>query len=256
MPVKETREKVACNVEYKERNYRNKIKIKDLATFHVLVKETDLWVSANGSYKKETEGIVHNLRYKLEHYIQQNPEFLTTLEPYPDDPYAPEIIREMILYSKKAGVGPMASVAGAMAQHAALELKKLSDQVIIENGGDIYMDAARDVTVSIFAGTSPLSDRVGIVIPEKMMPLGICSSSGRIGHSLSMGNSDVVCIISRSAVLSDAAATALGNRIKTKKDLRRIAEDAGAIDGVLGGVAILDDEMTAWGDVELTAIDG
>ena len=241
-------------MEYIERTYRNKIKINDLDTFHVAVKETDLWISACGIYKKETEDIVHNLRYKLESYILTHPEFLATLEPYPDDPYAPGIVRDMIASSKMAGVGPMASVAGAMAQYVASGLKRLSDQIIIENGGDIYMNVSREVTVSIFAGTSPLSDRVGIVIPQRMMPLGICSSSGRIGHSLSMGTSDVVSVISRSAVLADAAATALGNKIKTKKDLRKISEEADAIDGVLGGVAILDDEMAAWGEVELKAI--
>ena len=241
-------------MEYIERTYRNKIKINDLDTFHVAVKETDLWISACGIYKKETEDIVHNLRYKLESYILTHPEFLATLEPYPDDPYAPGIVRDMIASSKMAGVGPMASVAGAMAKYVASGLKRLSDQIIIENGGDIYMNVSREVTVSIFAGTSPLSDRVGIVIPQRMMPLGICSSSGRIGHSLSMGTSDVVSVISRSAVLADAAATALGNKIKTKKDLRKISEEADAIDGVLGGVAILDDEMAAWGEVELKAI--
>ncbi len=242
-------------MEYIERTYRNKIKTRDLDTFHVAVKETDLWISARGVYKKETEDIVHNLRYKLESYIRTHPEFLTTLEPCPDDPYAPGIVRDMIACSKKAGVGPMASVAGAVAQYVASGLKGLSDQIVIENGGDIYMNVSKDVTVSIFAGVSPLSDRVGIVIPESMMPVGVCSSSGRIGHSLSMGNSDVVCVISRSAVLADAAATALGNKIKTKKDLRKISEEAGTIDGVLGGVAILDDEMTAWGEVELKALD-
>lgn len=242
-------------MEYRERNYRNKININDLKTFHVSIKETDLWVSASHDLKKEIEDIVHDLRYKLESYIQAHPDFLTALEPFPDDPYAPEIVRDMISCSKKAGVGPMASVAGAMAQYVAHGLNELTGQIIIENGGDIYMNVSRDVTVSIFAGTSPLNNRVGIVIPEKMMPLGVCTSSGRIGHSLSMGNSDVVCILSRSAVLADAAATALGNRIKTKKDLRKISEEAGTIDGILGGLAIMDDEMTAWGEVELKAID-
>ena len=241
-------------MEYVERIYRNKIKISDLTAYNVSIKETDLWISAADDYKKETEDIVYDLRYKLESYIMLHPDFQTALEPYPDDLYAPRIVRDMISCSGKAGVGPMASIAGAMAQHVAYGLKNLSDQVIIENGGDIYMNVSRDVTVSIFAGTSPLSEKVGIVIPEKMMPLGVCSSSGRIGHSLSMGNSDVVCILSRSAVLADAAATALGNRIKTKKDLRRISKEANAIDGVLGGVAIMDDEMTAWGEVELKAI--
>ena len=241
-------------MEYVERNYRNKIKISDLTTYHVSIKETDLWISARKNLKPETEHIVHDLRFKLENYIQAHPEFLTALVPCPDDAYAPGIVRDMISCSKIAGVGPMASVAGAMAQYIANGLGKFTDQVIIENGGDIFMKVKREVTVSIFAGTSPLSDKIGIVIPPKMMPLGVCSSSGRIGHSLSMGNSDVVCILSRSAVLADAAATALGNRIRTKKDLRKISEHAGIIDGVLGGVAIMDDEMTAWGEVELKAL--
>jgi ApbE superfamily uncharacterized protein (UPF0280 family) len=246
--------KEAGKMDYVERNYRNRIKISDLNTYHVSIKETDLWISALKNLKRETEHIVHDLRFKLENYIQAHPEFLTALEPCPDDPYAPRIIRDMIICSFKAGVGPMASVAGAMAQYIAYGLGEFTDQFIIENGGDIFMKVKRDVTVSIFAGTSPLSDKIGIVIPEKMMPLGVCSSSGRIGHSLSMGNSDVVCILSRSAVLADAAATALGNRIKTKKDLRKISEQADTIDGVLGGVAIMDDEMAAWGEVELKAL--
>jgi uncharacterized protein len=241
-------------MEYVERHYRNRVKVKDLNTFHVSIKETDLWVSAERDLKKETEDIVHELRYRLEGYIETHPEFLTTLTPWPDDPYAPLIIRDMISCAKTAGVGPMAAVAGAVAQHVAYGLKDLSPQIIIENGGDIYMNVARDVTVSIYAGTSPLSDRTGIVIPEKIMPLGVCSSSGKIGHSLSMGNSDVVCVTARSAALADAAATALGNRIKTKKDLITLSERAQAIKGVLGVVAIMDDEMTAWGEIELKAI--
>lgn len=243
-------------MEYTERNYRNKVTASELDTFHVSIKETDLWVSANSDLKKETEDIVFDLRYKLENYIQSHPEFLSTLEPYPDDLYAPKIVKEMISYSAKAGVGPMASVAGAMAQHVAGRLREYSDQIIIENGGDIFMNVSRDVTVSVFAGKSPLSEKIGIIIPEKMMPLGVCSSSGRIGHSLSLGNSDVVCILARSAVLADAAATSLGNIIITKKDLGKVAEKAAAIDGILGGVAIMDDEMVVWGDVELKAIGG
>ncbi|NLD39279.1 MAG: UPF0280 family protein [Desulfatiglans sp.] len=241
-------------MKYVERHYRNRVKVKDLTTFHVSVKETDLWVSAEQELVKETEGIVHDLRFSLEGYIEMHPVFFTTLTPYPDDPYAPQIIREMIACSMSAGVGPMASVAGAIAQHVAYGLKDLSQQVIIENGGDIYMNLLRDVTVSIYAGTSPLSDRIGIKIPERMMPVGVCSSSGRIGHSLSMGNSDVVCVIAKSAPLADAAATALANMVKTKKELKRLSESAGQIEGVLGLVAIMDDEMTAWGDVELAAL--
>jgi uncharacterized protein len=241
-------------MEYVERHYRNRVKVKDLNTFHVSVKETDLWVSAELDLKKETEDIVHDLRFKLEGYIETYPQFLTTLTSWPDDPYAPLIIRDMISCSRTTGVGPMAAVAGAVAQHVAYGLKDLSQQIIIENGGDIYMNVSRDVTVSIYAGTSPLSDRVGIAIPEKMMPVGVCSSSGKIGHSLSLGNSDVVCVIARSAALADAAATALGNTVKTKRDLITLSERAESIEGVLGVVAIMEDEMTAWGEIELKAL--
>jgi ApbE superfamily uncharacterized protein (UPF0280 family) len=241
-------------MDYVERHYRNRVKVKDLTTFHVSVKETDLWVSAERDLTKETEDIVLDQRFRLEGYIEMHPEFYTTLTPYPDDPYAPLIIRDMISSSKTAGVGPMAAVAGAVAQHVAYGLKGLSEQVIIENGGDIYMNVKRGVTVSIYAGTSTLSDRIGIIIPERMMPVGVCSSSGKIGHSFSMGNSDVVCVIAKSSALSDAAATALGNMVKTKKDLERLSEKAALIEGVLGLVAIMDDEMTAWGDVELAVL--
>ncbi|NLA74683.1 MAG: UPF0280 family protein [Deltaproteobacteria bacterium] len=238
-------------MKYVERDYRNRVKVKGLLTFHVSVKETDLWVSAEGDYTGKTAHIVHDLRYKLEGYISAHPEFFTTLTPWPDDPFAPAIIRDMISCSKTARVGPMAAVAGAVAQHAAHGLRGSSRQIIIENGGDIYMDISRDATISIYAGRSPLSHRIGIRIPEKMMPVGVCSSSGRVGHSLSMGDSDVVCVIAKSATLADAAATALGNTVKTKKDLEKLSAKAQEIEGVLGGVAIMDKEMSAWCEVEL-----
>ena len=240
--------------EYRERIYRNSIKVKDLVSFNVSVKETDLSISAERDLKREAEDIVLNIRYKIENYISMNPEFMSSLDPVPDDPFAPPIIKDMIENSRKAGVGPMASVAGAVAQYLGLELLEYTGQIIIENGGDIFLRVSRDVTVSIYAGESPLSNRVGIIIPKKKMPLGVCSSSGRIGHSLSLGISDVTCILSPSALLADSAATALGNRIHSKKDLQIIHETAESIEGITGGVAIVGDEMAVWGEVELTAI--
>jgi len=240
--------------EYKKRNYRDRIKVRDLVSFCVSIKETDLWISADRDLKKEAENLVHNIRYKLEEYICSHPDFLSSLDPVPDDPFAPGIIKDMIRNAKKACVGPMASVAGAVAQYVAKGLLNHAEQVIIENGGDIYLKVSRAVTVSIFAGQSPLSHRLGIVIPEKVMPLGICSSSGSVGHSLSLGISDVTCILAHSAVLADAAATALGNKIHSKNDLHKIPAIANDIEGLLGGVAIVEDEMAAWGEVELTAL--
>jgi ApbE superfamily uncharacterized protein (UPF0280 family) len=240
--------------EYRERTYRKRVKAKGLVSFHVAVKETDLWVSADQRLEDETRDLILDHRHQLEHYIESHPDFLKTLQPYPEDPYAPSLVREMIEVTRGVGVGPMASVAGAVAQYVAKGLLQWTEQVIVENGGDIFLKASRPVTVSIFAGESPLSGKIGLAIPMEKMPLGICSSSATVGHSLSMGIADLVCLLSSSAVLADGAATALGNRIRSKTDLGKIAAWADEMNGILGGLVIVGDEMAAWGEIELVGL--
>lgn len=225
-----------------------------MVSFHVAVKETDLWIKADRKLEKECTDLIFSCRYQIESYIKSHPEFLTSLLPYPQDIYAPRIVRTMIEEAGKSGVGPMASVAGMIAQYVGNGLLQMSEQVIVENGGDIYLKANRPVTVSIFAGESPLSEKIGMLIPLRNMPVGVCSSSGKVGHSFSMGKSDAVCIVSSSAALADSAATSIGNRIKSKKDLEQVANWAGEIGGILGGVAIIDDGMATWGDIELVGL--
>jgi ApbE superfamily uncharacterized protein (UPF0280 family) len=241
-------------IEYRERTYRKRARAKDLVSFHVAVKETDLWVSAERSLENETRDLILDHRHQLERYIQSHPDFLTTLQSYPQDPYAPALVRDMIEATRGVGVGPMASVAGAIAQYVAKGLHQWSDQVIVENGGDIFLKANRPVTVSIFAGESPMSGKIGVVIPKEKMPLGICSSSGTVGHSLSMGVAELVCLLSPSAVLADGAATALGNRIKNKRALEKVAMWADQIKGIMGGLVILGDKMATWGEIELVGL--
>jgi ApbE superfamily uncharacterized protein (UPF0280 family) len=234
--------------------YRRRIKCTDLISCHVSVKETDLWVSADRKLEKETRDLVFDYRHQLESYIRSHPEFLTTLSPYPEDPHSPPMVREMINKTRAVGVGPMASVAGAVAQFVANRLLEMTKQVIVENGGDIFLKVNRPVTVSILAGRSPLSEKIGLKIPTRQMPIGICSSSGTVGHSLSMGAADVVCLLSSSAVLADGAATALGNRIKSKENLEMVAQWVEEIEDILGGVVVIGDSMAAWGDVELESL--
>ena len=114
--------------------------------------------------------------------------------------------------------------------------------------------ASRPLTVSVFAGASPLSGKFGLLIPPGLMPAGVCSSSATVGHSLSLGKADLVCTLSRSAALADAAATALGNRIRSREDLRMAPRWAGRFDGIQGGVAVVGDTMSAWGEVELVEL--
>ncbi|SPD73449.1 conserved hypothetical protein [uncultured Desulfobacterium sp.] len=236
---------------YRERTYRQRVKSIDLISFHVAVKETDLWVSAAINLEKETRDLILDCRQQLETYIKMHPRFVSSLTPYPFDPLAPPIVKKMIDATNRLGIGPMASVAGLIAQHVAEGLLAFSDQVIVENGGDIFLKTNRAATVSIFAGTSALSERFGLKIPLEQMPMGVCTSSATVGHSLSTGGADACCILSHSAALADGAATAIGNKVKNKGDMKSIDQWVAQIEGIIGGVVIVGDSVAAWGEIEL-----
>jgi ApbE superfamily uncharacterized protein (UPF0280 family) len=239
---------------YEKRIYRDLVKTDDLVKFEVIVKETDLLVRAESDLSKEARDSVLTYRHQLETYIAMNPGFQKSLVPLPEDPYAPEIVKQMIQTSQWAGVGPMATVAGAMADLVSRDLLKLSKEVIVENGGDIYLASSRERTIGIYAGDSPLSLKIGIVISPEETPLGVCTSSGTVGPSLSFGKANAVCILSKSAALADAAATAVGNVVKEKKDVSSGLGRAREIDGVLGILIIVEEKMGVWGRIKLTRL--
>ena len=139
---------------YTERTYRGSSSAGDLVSFHMKVKETDLWVSAEQNLEKETRDLVLDCRQQLESHIRMHPGFAASLLPGVSDPYAPKIVNDMIEATKDLSVGPMASVAGAVAQYVGEGLLRFTDQVIVENGGDIFLKTNRSATVSIFAGSS------------------------------------------------------------------------------------------------------
>jgi ApbE superfamily uncharacterized protein (UPF0280 family) len=241
---------------YEQRIYRNLVKTDDLVKFEVVVKETDLLVRAERNLSNETRESILKYRHQLETYITMNPEFERTLIPLAEDPHAPELVREMIRASQLARVGPMAAVAGAMAERVSKDLLKLSKEVITENGGDIYLATARERTIGVYAGQSPLSLKIGIVIGHEQSPLGVCTSSGTVGPSLSFGKADAVCILSKSAALADAAATGVGNIVQEKKDIKLGLERGREIEGVLGVLIIVGEKMGVWGNIKLVRLEG
>lgn len=148
----------------------------------------------------------------------------------------------------------MAAVAGAMAESVGRDLLPESPEVIVENGGDIFLLSEKEVRVGIFAHTSPLSFRVGLRISAARQGWGVCTSSGTVGPSLSLGRADAVCILSPSAALADAAATAVGNLVRSPSDVSRGLEKAQTIPGLTGVVIIIGDKLGAWGGVQLIEI--
>jgi len=236
---------------YEPRTYRHWVKDKGLISFNVTVKETDLYIRASRNLKSKALKLVLKYRETLERYIERHPSFLTSLDPISVGNDAPRIVRSMLEAAKKVGVGPMASVAGALAEFVGSELLAFSPEVIVENGGDIYLKSLGKRIVGIYAGKSPLTGKIELEIDGEDTPLGICTSSGTIGHSLSYGKADAVVVLSQSATLADAAATAVGNLIKQAEDVPSGIEFAKTIEGLKGLLIIKDDKVGLWGEVKI-----
>ncbi|MBF0572972.1 MAG: UPF0280 family protein [Desulfamplus sp.] len=259
---------------FKNREYRTKSHRQGLTPFIVTVKETDLHIQAESDLSEIALREVLALRGFVETYISIHHQFKTSFVPVePILPVVPKIIADMIDAGKKARVGPMAAIAGAIAEHTGQELLKYSSEVIVENGGDIFFKTNSDTVFSIFAGKSPLSMKIGVRIPPPKsnfntgaensslkslnidkIGMAICTSSGTVGHSISFGKADAATVISQSCSIADAAATAIGNIVKKESDIEKAIEVGQNIEGVDGIVIIKGGRLGAWGDVELVKV--
>ena len=239
---------------YQKRSYRNLTAREHLVSFRVAVKETDLFVHAVKSLKKITRDLILKHRGVIETYIKTYPEFATTLTPWRISGPAPIIITHMASAGETAGVGPMAAVAGAIAEHVGMDLLEHTRDVVVENGGDIFFKTNGPVTVGIFAGKSPVSLGMGLRVDPGEEPLSVCTSSGTVGHSLSFGKADAVCVLSRSGSLADAAATSIGNRVTSKAHIGSAIDFGKTIKGVQGIVVIVGGEIGLWGELEVVRL--
>jgi ApbE superfamily uncharacterized protein (UPF0280 family) len=237
-----------------QRVYRDHTTSRHLLPFTVAIQETDLFILAQTTLRDPARQSVLHYRYQLEAYIRQHPSFLHAFAPLPPDPHAPPIIREMVHAAKTSGVGPMAAVAGAFAEMVGLDLLRHSSEIVVENGGDIYLKVDHDITIGIYAGSSPLSDRLGLRVRSHQTPSGVCTSSGTVGHSFSFGRADAVTVLAPSAFLADAAATAVCNCVRHSEDIQRGLDRAREIEGVVGALIIVDDHLGAWGEIELVSL--
>ncbi len=239
---------------YQPRIYREHTKSKDLVSFKAVVSETDIFISADSCLQKEAEESIKRVRSVIENYIVRYPVFLNSLSPVEVDDRAPDIIKAMAKAAKICDVGPMAAVAGAIAEGVGKDLLKFSSQVIIENGGDIFIASKVPRIVGLYAGASKFTDKIGIRIKPDLAPCGICTSSATVGHSLSFGRADAVVVLSPSTSLADCSATALCNSIKSKDDIDSAINRGKRIKGISGILIIVNDTLGAWGDVKLVDI--
>jgi len=237
---------------YRPRSYRRWVKGDGLIGFEVIEKETDLYISASKNLECQARVSLLTYRRSLESYAAGDNVFSVSLEPINVSQDAPLIVRAMAESSARAGVGPMAAVAGAIAEFVGRDLLKFSDEVIVENGGDIFLRTTKIRTMGIYAGEdSPFTGKLALEIEPKEDGLGVCTSSGTVSHSLSFGSSDAVVIISEDTSLADAVATAAGNIVKTAADIEKAIGFARSIEGVLGVLVVIKDKMGSWGEIKL-----
>ena len=240
---------------YQPRYYRKLHKPKDLVSFRVVIKETDLYISAQKHLEKEAEKAILKYRLPLEQYINTNPKFAISLKPFPLEDSMPQIVKMMASAAAEVKVGPMAAVAGALAEAVGEELLKYTPEIIVENGGDIFIKTDKPRIIGIYTGeSSPFNGKLAIEIDPKDTPLGICTSSGTVGHSLSFGKADSVTVLVKDTALADACATAIANMIKNEDNFHKGIDFAERVFELQGLIMVKGDKMNIWGNVKLAGI--
>ena len=239
---------------YEPRTYRHLLKNYDLVSFSVVIRESDLYIRARRNLRRKALKALLKCRSTLEGYMERHPHFLTAMEPLSVEETAPQLVAEMSRAAEKAGVGPMAAVAGAIAESVGQALLPFSPEIIVENGGDIFLSILRRRLIGVYAGESSFSGRLALEINPEDTPLGVCTSSGTVGHSFSKGKAGAAVVLSTSTALADATATAVGNLVQEAADIPRATEFASHIEGIKGVVIIIGDALGVWGEVKLVRL--
>jgi ApbE superfamily uncharacterized protein (UPF0280 family) len=227
--------------------------------FSITLHESDLLIGVpHGQYNPSMEAFsldeISRIRLILETHLEKDPSFGTSLEalllPHKDSE-TPEEVLTMLSCGLKTQTGPMSAVAGLFAERVGLKLIKEYDldEVVVENGGDLFLKNSSQLISVIHAGNSPLSDKMAFVVPEGEW--GICTSSGTMGHSLSFGKADAVTVIGESTPLADAWATALANEVKNANDIELTLDRVQQIPEILGCAIIVEGQIGIRGAFEV-----
>ncbi len=230
------------------------------------LKETFVGITADEKrYVEIAKGEIKQRRKELERFVRWHPYFLVTLERYQikgevevggtiggtiEKDELPEVVRRMIDAAGKFGIGPMSAVAGTLAEFAVEAMQDAgATYAMVDNGGDIALITDRAVLVGIYAGESQFSNKIALRVKQSSSLIGICTSSGTVGHSISFGTADAATVISTSASLSDAAATALCNAVTDAQSISDAFHSISHVKSIEGALVIYKDVLATWGKV-------
>ncbi|WP_028575164.1 UPF0280 family protein [Desulfonatronovibrio hydrogenovorans] len=221
----------------------------------VVIEQSDLFIISTTDVRSRALERLNMIRSQIKNYIFLHPEFGASLSPVQVRATAPDIIRNMAQAAELFNVGPMAAVAGAVAQDIADYLARENQEVLVENGGDIFIRSQKDRVVGLLPHPhEPLN--LGLAVRKDQTPCSVCSSSASIGHSLSLGKGDLVAVMANSGAVADAAATAICNLLQTRKSMAEISRDKNSLfkKGITGILAQMGEDLLVVGDMELTFI--
>ena len=235
---------------YQERFYRHALK--GLNTCEVAYKESDLYIVSNNALDQDALKAALIKYYSvIDAYAKEHAEFVTSLTPLIPDASAPCIVQDMTTASRSAGIGPFSTVAGAIAHYLGRDFMDKTDELLIENGGDIFININQPKRIGLYLGESFTKPTLTMTIASRGEPFGICSSSATIGHSLNFGTADLVTIIARDALIADAFATHYSNRIHTQADAHAVLDEAIKNPLIEGIVIAACKKLFFWGALQI-----
>ena len=234
---------------YGNRVYRLLTGSGGLDCYRVTAGESDLFICTEGDLREAALQSLLKHRASLESYISSHPGFSSSFRPLPAVTGSASLVQDMAEAARIFNVGPMAAVAGAISQYVGTDLLVYSSQVIVENGGDIFSAGGVGREVRVLTGAKP--DFIDIAINDTCEGIGLCTSSATVGPSISLGGADAVTVLAETATLADAAATAIGNMVRTESDIEAALEHASGFDCIKGVMVVIGGAVGVWGEVEL-----
>ena len=235
---------------YEERFYR--YYLNNEFSLEIAYQESDLYIiSPNALDKKLALSILIGYYTQIEDYIKKNPKFFSSLSPLKFDTEAPFIIQDMLKASEISGIGPFSAVAGAVAAYVGSELLRFSEEIIVENGGDIFLNIKKDRKIGVYLGANFDPSFLTLKVKKRNYPFGICSSSSTIGHSINFGEADLVMVLAKSSIVADTFATLYANMIKKEETIKEVFKRAERNKFIEAVVVAFDRKLFFWGEVEL-----
>jgi ApbE superfamily uncharacterized protein (UPF0280 family) len=224
----------------------------DVCRVRKRIKQSNLLViSDNPQAINQALASILRHRAMLESYIRTHPEFELALDPVIPDRDAPKIVQVVTGATRIARVGPMAAVAGSLAELAMEAMLSTGSRInLVENGGEISASSISPLTVGIYAGRSVFSERVGFILSPSDFPIGVATSSATVSHALNFGEADAAVAVADTASMADAVAKAACNAVRgddCEASVQSGLETVERIGHVRGALIIRDDYMGTTG---------